>query len=148
MTEAKPQAPKEGQDSQEIFFSTGRGGAGNMGKGESLPSPKLEPQRSRISTNENELSPIYSTGRGGFGNMQNKKDIGEMAHLDEEMGIAPVHSKKMSEQQQHVAVGRGGYGNVLTASQSRGLEDREETSEDAKPRNGNSFFRKIKKLFS
>lgn len=88
------------------YYSTGRGGSGNIQSSEDAPSPKLVPQGSNTPKLNNEF---VSTGRGGYGNMVKNDDpklTRKLQDVDSKPDIHPVTSNKSF-------IGRGGYGNFI-----------------------------------
>ncbi|KAG0679212.1 hypothetical protein C6P42_000199 [Pichia californica] len=78
-----------------IIASSGRGGAGNIGKFDKLPSPKVKSDLQEI-----ELSPVFSTGRGGVGNIyktksQAKTKINLTNEIDDQ--LSPLHSNRSNK---------------------------------------------------
>lgn len=111
------------QEEKKVYYSTGRGGAGNIKSSNVLPSPKLIPQGS----NTPQLtSQKVSTGRGGYGNML-KNDNPELVRK-----LQDVDSPSTSQQQNELyavasnksfSIGRGGFGNVVSTSRSNGSKN-------------------------
>ncbi|QRG37921.1 hypothetical protein FDK38_002308 [Candidozyma auris] len=110
---------REGRSGEkQVYYSTGRGGAGNMKRSSSIPSPKLVPQGSNtpaITQNK------FTTGRGGYGNMVENEDPELTRKLQD------VDGKKTKDEDLHAvsstksfSVGRGGFGNVVSADNSSG----------------------------
>ncbi|ODQ81453.1 hypothetical protein BABINDRAFT_159740 [Babjeviella inositovora NRRL Y-12698] len=110
--------PREG----EVYYATGRGGAGNLQKALQLPSPQLVPVGSNT---PNIQHPVYSTGRGGRGNMFSNDDpkVTRKAQDVGEDSVSPVVSN-IATKERNFAVGRGGFGNVITPSKSNALSPR------------------------
>ncbi|EDK45691.1 conserved hypothetical protein [Lodderomyces elongisporus NRRL YB-4239] len=110
--------PSKSQPGKKVYYSTGRGGAGNIRASDEVPSPKLYPQGSNtphITTSK------FSTGRGGFGNMVDNKDPQLSRKLQDVDGeelrdtspeLQAINSNKS------FSVGRGGFGNVISKSRS------------------------------
>ncbi|KAI3403289.2 hypothetical protein KGF56_003877 [Candida oxycetoniae] len=125
-----PLEPGNGNDSslkkttsnngKKIYYSTGRGGAGNIRSTDSEQlSPKLIPQGSN--TPHLTTSKI-STGRGGFGNMVENTDpqlTRKLQDVDgEELNERSPELQAMNSNRSF-SVGRGGFGNVISKSKSR-----------------------------
>lgn len=93
--------------SDQVYYSTGRGGAGNIKASKDAPSPELAPRTS--------VPPLHNdtvtTGRGGLGNMM-KNDNPELTRkaqdVDQKNDVKPVTSNKSF-------IGRGGYGNFISS---------------------------------
>ncbi|EMG46457.1 hypothetical protein SBY92_002610 [Candida maltosa Xu316] len=138
---------------KKVYYSTGRGGAGNIQVSDELPSPKLCPQGSntpRLHTAK------VSTGRGGFGNMVNNDDPELTRKLQDVDGDAtsPKTDLYAVASNKSFSVGRGGFGNMV--SRSRSAESHESvpnlytvTSQpDKKHKDKKGFLGKIKEIFT
>lgn len=137
-------------DSENVYYSTGRGGAGNIHKvksSESSSSPKLVPQGSNTPQLHNEF---ITTGRGGFGNMM-KNDDPEKTRKAQDVDtneVRPVTSNKSF-------IGRGGYGNIVSSndnlytvtSNGRTSEEGKSESKDTEKKPKKSVLHKIGDLF-
>ena len=136
-----------------IVASSGRGGAGNIGKFDHIPSALVGENNEtgnsshlRGNDNEMELSPVFSTGRGGAGNMhymnnnqRKKKKIED--ELTEQ--LSPLHSN--SNVSAKSAQGKDGWQKVATSGH---IGNGPEETNDNGNNNGNSgFMKKIKKFF-
>lgn len=93
--------------SDKVYYSTGRGGAGNIKSSKDAPSPELAPHTS-VPTLQTDT---VTTGRGGLGNML-KNDNPELTRkaqdVDNKNDVMPITSNKSF-------IGRGGYGNIITS---------------------------------
>ncbi|KAK6201323.1 uncharacterized protein RJT21DRAFT_34384 [Scheffersomyces amazonensis] len=113
-------APITSGGSGKVYYSTGRGGAGNIKTSNTLPSPKLVPQGSATPKLQ---TPKITTGRGGYGNMINNDDP-ELARKLQDVDPTPTKSPKNEDKLYSVAsnksfsVGRGGFGNVVSTKSS------------------------------
>ncbi|CCE78887.1 Piso0_000921 [Millerozyma farinosa CBS 7064] len=112
---------------KKVYYSTGRGGAGNIASSSSLPSPKLVPQGSN--TPQLHTAKV-STGRGGYGNML-KNDNPELTRKVQDVD-GPANSSKENElyavsSNKSFSVGRGGFGNVVTQQNSGGSQGQSDT---------------------
>lgn len=143
---------------EKVYYSTGRGGAGNIQSSTSLPSPKLVPQGSntpQLHTNK------VSTGRGGYGNMLKNDDPDLTRKVQDVDG--PSNSSKESElyavaSNKSFSIGRGGFGNVMShqrSGNSQSSQDKPalmaissygETLKEEQPKK--SFFGKLKGIFT
>jgi hypothetical protein len=136
-----------------IVASSGRGGAGNIGKFDHIPSALVGENNEtgnsshlRGNDNEMELSPVFSTGRGGAGNMhymnnnqRKKKKIED--ELTEQ--LSPLHSN--SNVSAKSAQGKDGWKKVATSGH---IGNGPDEANDNGNNNGNSgFMKKIKKFF-
>lgn len=143
---------------ERVYYSTGRGGAGNIQSSKSLPSPKLVPQGSntpQLHTNK------ISTGRGGYGNMlknddpeltRKVQDVDGPSNTSRENDLYAVASNKS------FSIGRGGFGNVMSNQRSGNSQSSQEkpalmaissygeTLKDEPSKK--SFFGKLKGLFT
>ncbi|EGV61461.1 hypothetical protein PSN45_000129 [Yamadazyma tenuis] len=103
-------------DNERVYYSTGRGGAGNITSSKQVPSPKLVPQGSNTPQLNNDF---ISTGRGGFGNIVKNDDpklTRKLQDVDGHNEIHPVTSNKSF-------IGRGGYGNFINADKKKDRRD-------------------------
>jgi hypothetical protein len=96
----------ETQEAQ--YYSTGRGGAGNMLKATSGPEPR--------EINPGEATPhlkqqVYTTGRGGLGNMRSNRDEKETRQA-QDVDEQSRFSNSPEPTSSNTSIGRGGYGNV------------------------------------
>lgn len=149
--------PQHADADHKVFYSTGRGGAGNMQSSSTIPSPQLVPQ----GLNTPQLSsPIISTGRGGYGNMVNNKDpelTRKLQDVDRPRDASPDLYAVASNKS--FSVGRGGFGNVISqtntsnSQKSSGLEKNglytissHGNKKDKTKKKG--FFGKIKEVFN
>lgn len=127
-------------DDKEVYFSTGRGGAGNIKSSETLPSPKLVPQGS----NTPQLQTQYvTTGRGGYGNMM-KNDNPEMTRKAQDVDgqeLSQVASNKS------FTIGRGGAGNVVSNENHDDLYAVTSTGPGEPNKDKKGFMGKIKGFF-
>lgn len=142
-----PHEPKH--ENKQVYYSTGRGGAGNFKASDELPSPKLVPQGSNtpaLTTSK------FTTGRGGYGNMVNNDDpelTRKLQDVDGEKG-----EKLQTVTSNSFAVGRGGFGNVISNTKSRGSSTGSKNnlytvvSAGQKSQKGKGFVHKLKSLFS
>lgn len=133
---------------KKVYYSTGRGGAGNIKTGDELPSPKLVPQGSNtpmISQSK------FTTGRGGYGNIVNNDDPELTRKLQD---VDFKHDLKVTPSSKAFSIGRGGAGNVITLQKSSTSTKSEEanlytiTSHGAKITKKKSFLGKIKEIFN
>lgn len=91
----------------EKYYSTGRGGAGNITHNKDITiSPKLGPQGSNTPHINSEK---VTTGRGGFGNII-KNDDPELTRKLQDVEDKPIRPTVSSKS----FVGRGGYGNIIS----------------------------------
>lgn len=134
------------------YYSTGRGGAGNMFSGEQLPLPHI------VSQGENfpKLSTAkVTTGRGGWGNMIDNTDPEITRKLQDVDGPPPdLHAMVLNKL---ISVGRGGFGNITTLKlqQSQSLSGTPEPNlytitlqgNELKKKRNKSFLGKIKEIF-
>lgn len=110
-------SPKTGPADENKFFSTGRGGAGNMGFGSPDLSPTLIPEDKNVHPLHQE---VFTTGRGGAGNMRSAEDEKLVQKIQDE--VKPAQELDPTKPTMHNAsIGRGGFGNV------RATMDAEET---------------------
>lgn len=151
-TEAKSEAAANKPD-KKFYYSTGRGGAGNIKSSSEAPAPHLVPQGSntpKLTTSK------ITTGRGGYGNMVNNDDP-ELARK-----LQDVDEVKQSPELSAVAsnksftVGRGGFGNVVSKTRSNGSSTGSGGNNlysvislgGQKNRKKGGFVNKVKNLFS
>lgn len=109
---------EEKNDEKKVYYSTGRGGAGNIQSSSSIPSPKLVPQGSNT---PQLLTSKVSTGRGGYGNMF-KNDNPELTRKLQDVD-GPLPSSKETDlyavaSNKSFSIGRGGFGNVISHTKS------------------------------
>lgn len=153
-----PENGPNGNKSDKVYYSTGRGGAGNIQASSSIPSPKLVPQGSntpQLHTNK------ISTGRGGYGNMVSNDDPEFTRKLQDVDGpISPSRENELYAvaSNKSFSIGRGGFGNVMSnqrSSHSLSSQDKPalmvisshgEKLKDEPVKKG--FFEKIKGFFS
>lgn len=113
-----PEHSNNNHRTEKVYYSTGRGGAGNIKSSTSLPSPKLVPQGSntpQLHTNK------FSTGRGGYGNMLKNDDPELTRRLQDVDG--PKSPSRENElyavaSNKSFSIGRGGFGNVISHQRS------------------------------
>ena len=100
-----------------VYYSTGRGGAGNIKTSDQLPSPTLIP---RGSNTPHLHTAKVSTGRGGYGNMVNNDDPELTRKLQDVDGepASPKDDLYAITSNKSFSVGRGGFGNVISKSRS------------------------------
>ncbi|KZS89238.1 hypothetical protein SISNIDRAFT_232605 [Sistotremastrum niveocremeum HHB9708] len=133
------------------FTSSGRGGAGNIRRtsasadaSDSIISNPKEDAADEVSSprgREIEVSPkVLSSGRGGAGNIRSKSrngrslskppSIAEQSALDErERQVLEEHRLKKQEQAGVLVSGRGGLGNIRSASQGPKSRSRSRAAE-------------------
>ncbi|ODQ63508.1 hypothetical protein NADFUDRAFT_43828 [Nadsonia fulvescens var. elongata DSM 6958] len=130
------------------FFSTGRGGAGNIRQGD---PEQLEQKEGLPGENVPYIKqPIFTTGRGGFGNMRHNDEEGKLARKLQDVDDgedtrghelstvkSPVyndvaHNGRPSSNNNNYSIGRGGWGNI------------QETKRNEKK----TFMEKAKEVFS
>lgn len=113
-----PSPPVESKtDTKKVYYSTGRGGAGNIKSSNEIPSPKLVPQGSNtpaLTTSK------FTTGRGGYGNMVSNDDPELTRKLQDVDGKPHESELHAVTSNKSFAVGRGGFGNVISSTQSHG----------------------------
>lgn len=139
-----------------VYYSTGRGGAGNIASSSTKPSPKLVAQGS--GTPKLHTAKV-STGRGGFGNMIKNNDPELTRKIQDVDG--PSNSAKENElyavaSNKSFSIGRGGFGNVISR-QTSGADKNENANEHKlitmsshglqKSEKKKGFLYKIKELF-
>lgn len=130
---------------KKVYYSTGRGGAGNIKTGDELPSPKLVPQGSNVPT----LSqPKFTTGRGGYGNIVTNDDP-ELTRKLQDVDEGKLNNLKSvpSNKAKAFSIGRGGAGNVITKEKSRDDNLYSVSSHGAKTAK-KGFLSKIKEIFN
>lgn len=118
---------------EDQFYSTGRGGAGNIGRG----NKQQEPTFAAEGSNTPQLTTtVYTTGRGGAGNMRVNDDPELARKLQDLNDAAPInphaaqhadpnHSSAVPAENPtfaNHAVGRGGYGNVIATQHAAAAE--------------------------
>ncbi|KAK6457057.1 uncharacterized protein RJT20DRAFT_127189 [Scheffersomyces xylosifermentans] len=143
------------KDHKKVYYSTGRGGAGNMKSSDEIPSPKLVPQGSN--TPQLHTSKV-STGRGGYGNMINNDDPELTRKLQDVDGPSAKADLYAVASNKSFSVGRGGFGNVVShkSNSSKGSNSEipnlyavsshgEKLKKDAKKK---GLFGKIKEIFN
>lgn len=114
-TPVTPSDSRDSQNNKKVFYSTGRGGAGNIKSSDTIPSPKLAPQGSSVPllhTNK------VSTGRGGYGNMVNNDDpelTRKLQDVDGKPNSTDLHAVASNKS---FSIGRGGFGNVISHTKS------------------------------
>ncbi|CAN3375654.1 hypothetical protein DIURU_001216 [Diutina rugosa] len=142
---------------KKTYYSTGRGGAGNIASVEGAPpSPKIVAQGENYPTLH---TAKVSTGRGGYGNMvenSNPDFTRRLQDVDGKPELNVVPSNKS------ISVGRGGFGNITTtksaASQSSNPMQQTVSPEvnlytissqgnELKKKRNKSFLGKIKEIF-
>lgn len=105
------------QQDKKVFYSTGRGGAGNIKKTDLIPSPKIVSQGSNTPTLTGDT---ITTGRGGYGNMFKNSDPELTRKLQDVDGNkSKNHLENELHQVTSFSVGRGGFGNVISNTKSR-----------------------------
>jgi hypothetical protein len=93
------------------YFSTGRGGAGNIAKGRSTP----EPQEGEPGDDYPKITQeVYTTGRGGAGNMRQNTDE-EKTRMAQDVD---QDDRIIEPSRSNPSFGRGGYGNVQAAREA------------------------------
>ncbi|WPK23853.1 hypothetical protein PUMCH_001103 [Australozyma saopauloensis] len=107
----------EAKQPKKVYYSTGRGGAGNILSSTEAPSPQMVPQGSntpKLTTSK------ITTGRGGYGNMVNN-DSPELARkLQDVDGQQKKPDLYAVASNKSFTVGRGGFGNVVSKTRSNG----------------------------
>lgn len=107
-------SPKVTADSPKVqpednkFYSTGRGGAGNIGFGSPDLSPQLVPEEQVIHPLNQK---VFTTGRGGAGNMRSNDDPELTRKIQDEVKPAPEVDPE-APTMGAISIGRGGFGNV------------------------------------
>lgn len=109
--------PENKQESKTVYYSTGRGGAGNIKASDGIPSPKLVPQGSNT---PNLTTQKFTTGRGGYGNMVNNDNPEFTRKLQDVDGNPSESELHAVTSNKSFSVGRGGFGNVITNTRSNG----------------------------
>lgn len=116
--------------SDQKFYSTGRGGAGNIGHGSTPSEPTYAEEGTSVPKIKQE---VFTTGRGGAGNMRSNTDAEVARKLQDVDGPAgPVEPENPTLSS--AAVGRGGYGNVMATREAANAEKQ-------------SFVERVKGLF-
>lgn len=139
---------------KKYYYSTGRGGAGNIKSSKEIPSPTLVPQG--LNTPKLTTSKI-TTGRGGYGNMVDNSDPDLVRKLQDVDGGKSENELHAVASNKSFSVGRGGFGNVVSRSRSNGSShgsgnnlyaviSQGEKREKEKKKGG--FMLKIKELFN
>lgn len=150
-------APTESNNpDKKYYYSTGRGGAGNIKSSDKLPSPKLVPQGSNTPQLQ---SSKFSTGRGGYGNML-KNDDPELARKLQDVDGPRSQEENSREDELYAvtsnksfSVGRGGFGNVISHTRSNGSKGSNSnnlmtiTSHGEKNGEKKGLMNKIKNIF-
>lgn len=141
-------------NSKKVYYSTGRGGAGNIQASDQLPSPKLAPQGSNTPYLH---TAKVSTGRGGYGNMVDNKDP-ELTRKLQDVDGAPSSPKDdlyAVTSNRSFSVGRGGFGNMISRSRSTELPNEDvpnlytvTSQPDKKAKKKQGFLGKIKEIFT
>lgn len=141
-------------NSKKVYYSTGRGGAGNIQASDQLPSPKLAPQGSNTPYLH---TAKVSTGRGGYGNMVDNKDP-ELTRKLQDVDGAPSSPKDdlyAVTSNRSFSVGRGGFGNMISRSRSIELPNEDvpnlytvTSQPDKKAKKKQGFLGKIKEIFT
>ena len=132
---------------QQHYYTTGRGGAGNIQQTDKEIKPTVEDQGSGT---PNLLQPVFSTGRGGAGNMFKNNDPKLARKLqdvdpDPEDYITPVISGQ-NGQTNNLSIGRGGFGNMISPKNSANA-DQSKQREKEKSRSKGGLLSKAKSLF-
>lgn len=117
--------------SSEKFYSTGRGGAGNISHGDRPQEPTFAEEGAAVPQLRSER---YTTGRGGAGNIRNNDDAQVARRLQDVDGPAGSVSPE-NPTLNGASVGRGGYGNVIATQQAQEEEKQ-------------SFISRVKGLFT
>ncbi|EGW32219.1 uncharacterized protein SPAPADRAFT_55724 [Spathaspora passalidarum NRRL Y-27907] len=143
---------KTTSNNKRVYYSTGRGGAGNMQHSSQIPSPKLIPMGSN--TPQLTTSKI-TTGRGGYGNMISNSDP-QLARKLQDVDSPPPGDNELKAiaSNNTFSVGRGGFGNVIShqkSSSSSGSGDVPNlyavTSHNKEQRKKGGLLGKIKEIF-
>lgn len=95
------------------YYSTGRGGAGNIARGEPEPPKEIRPGE----VTPKITSHYYTTGRGGAGNMRENKDENE-TRAAQDVDEADTFNNDAFPSVSNSSIGRGGYGNLKAAKRS------------------------------
>jgi hypothetical protein len=104
--------------SEQEFYSTGRGGAGNISQGKKPTEPTYVEEGAIVPELKQQ---VYTTGRGGAGNMRQNDDKEIARKLQDVEGpIGRVSAENPSFS--GVSVGRGGYGNVMATKEAQDAE--------------------------
>ncbi|RLV89950.1 hypothetical protein JA1_004890 [Spathaspora sp. JA1] len=103
-------------NNKRVYYSTGRGGAGNIQHSSQIPSPKLIPMGSN--TPQLTTSKI-TTGRGGYGNMISNSDP-QLARKLQDVDSPPPGDNELKAiaSNNTFSIGRGGFGNVVSHQKS------------------------------
>lgn len=99
------------------YYSTGRGGSGNMAHGLKVPTP-TESGIGQGTPHINNKQEYYTTGRGGLGNMRKNKDEQETRKA-QDVDDSPNYSTDPFPSASNRSIGRGGWGNVQAAKHQR-----------------------------
>lgn len=142
----------EQKPSKVVYYSTGRGGAGNIKSSSEAPTPHLVPQGSntpKLTTTK------ITTGRGGYGNMVNN-DSPELARKLQGVDDNKSPELKAVASNKSFTVGRGGFGNVVSKTRSNGSSTGSGSNNlytvislgGEKHQKKGGFIKKVKSLFS
>lgn len=101
----------------EKYYSTGRGGAGNIAHGMKTPQP-TESSIGRGTPHLNKKQEYYTTGRGGLGNMRKNTDEKETRRA-QDVDDNPSYTTDPFPTASNKSIGRGGWGNVNAAKKER-----------------------------
>jgi len=106
MSEANDRSQSRGRD----LASTGRGGAGNIVREESIDRKAESTERGRTVINHHDDNKVTHAGRGGQGNIRSpsrdrSKEVAEIAYEEEVLRRSREH-----RQAQGLSSGRGGQG--------------------------------------
>lgn len=129
-----------------VFYSTGRGGAGNIKASSTKPRPNMISQGSgtpKLHTDK------VSTGRGGYGNMLKNDDPNLTRRVQD---VDNPSSQKENElyavqSNKSFSVGRGGFGNVVTNDSSLKSIHSDENSPNLMAVTSNEKYKQQKKGF-
>lgn len=116
--------------SDQEFYSTGRGGAGNISHGKKPSEPTYVEEGAIVPELKQQ---IYTTGRGGAGNMRlndDKEITRKLQDVEGPVGRVSAENPSFSG----VSVGRGGYGNVMATKEAQDAEKQ-------------SFLQRVKAFF-
>lgn len=143
----------DGKPDKKFYYSTGRGGAGNIKSSSEAPAPHLVPQGSntpKLTTSK------ITTGRGGYGNMvtNDNPELARKLQDVDEVKKSPELSAVASNKS--FTVGRGGFGNVVSKTRSNGSSTGSGGNNlysvislgGQKDRKKGGFVNKVKSLFS
>lgn len=103
----------------EVYYSTGRGGSGNIAHGPKSPEPQEGEQVGKSIPHLKQT--VYTTGRGGIGNMRvntSKEQARKAQDVDEPDRVIEPQVSNRSVQ----GFGRGGYGNIQAAKEAQQKE--------------------------